>query len=88
MNKHELVYLHAVIDQSRGADMDIGLGVGVLAALLAAYERAAAERDELIQALREIETNHVKQNRSAGRDESHSTTLRIARAAIAKAGTR
>lgn len=40
---------------------------------------------ELLNALRNIEHHHVEQNRLKGRDESHSTTLRIARAAIAKA---
>lgn len=40
---------------------------------------------ELLAALIEIEVYHVEQNRIKGREESHSRTLRIARAAIAKA---
>ena len=50
MNKHELAYLHVIADQARGTDMDIVLSVNVLAALLAAYEKAAAERDDLLTA--------------------------------------
>lgn len=41
--------------------------------------------DELLAALLEIEAHHVNQNRIKFRDESRSHTLRIVRAAIAKA---
>lgn len=49
-------------------------------------KRCLNGHDDLLAALREIEAHHVEQNRIKGRDESHSRTLRIARAAIAKAG--
>jgi hypothetical protein len=39
----------------------------------------------LLAALKEIESHHTEKNRAAGRPEWHSKTLRIARAAIAKA---
>lgn len=47
--------------------------------------RRAACFDELVAALRDIETHHVAQNALKGRDENRSLTLRLARAALAKA---
>jgi hypothetical protein len=44
-----------------------------------------ASAPEMLAALREIEAHHVKRNRQKGRAEERSLTLRIARAAIAKA---
>lgn len=43
---------------------------------------AEAARERVEAALQEIEAHHVEQNAHKGRDESRSTTLRIARAAL------
>lgn len=48
-------------------------------------EGLEAERGSLVSALREIESHRVAQNKLKGRSEEHSTTLRIVRAALAKA---
>jgi len=48
-------------------------------------ERLRLQLPDLLDALKEIEAHHVEQNRIKGREENRSTTLRIARAAIAKA---
>jgi hypothetical protein len=50
-----------------------------------ANARLIAAAPDLLKALEEIEAHHVEINRSVGRDESHSSTLRIARTAIKKA---
>jgi hypothetical protein len=47
--------------------------------------RLIAAAPDLLAALRAIEAHHVEQNRQKGRPEERSTTLRLARAAIAKA---
>ena len=50
------------------------------------FATAIAEREQrLVDALIAIEAHHVDLNAARGRDESHSYTLRVARAAIAKA---
>ena len=43
---------------------------------------ACNAHDALVGALEAIEAHHVKQNAVKGRDEAHSTTLRLARAAL------
>jgi hypothetical protein len=47
--------------------------------------RLMAAAPDLLAALEEIEAHHVQQNHLKGRDENRSRTLRIARAALAKA---
>lgn len=46
------------------------------------YLSLLAERDALRAALQEIVAHHVEQNRIKGRDEAHSHTLWLARAAL------
>ncbi len=84
MNKHELAYVYAIVDQARGADMDVGLSVNVLATLLTAYERAAAERDEAMAACEAAAIWFSGSVLSA--QEQH--IVGLLRAAIAKAGAR
>jgi len=47
--------------------------------------RAVNAHEQLLAALEEIEAHHVEINRRVGRPEEHSHTLRVVRAAIAKA---
>ena len=47
MTRQQIAVLTAIVAQARGADMDIGMGVNVLAALL-------TERTALVEALQDI----------------------------------
>lgn len=66
--------------QRRGTDL-----VPITKAEAEANARLIASAPELLAALSEIEAHHVEQNRAKGRPESRSRTLRVVRAAIAKA---
>ena len=50
--------------------------------------RACNAHDALVSTLKAVEAHHVEQNRIKGRDEANSTTLRLIRAALAKAWSR